>query len=481
MRFAWLVIAAFGGRFFATALYFPQGDGDLGWQRWLGARILATGALPQRLGAETFTASGAPWIPHEWLFAVLAFASRGVGWLAFAGVCAACAVVALVLVGRDATRRGAHPYAVAVAVAAAAVALLESFGVRVQVFAWPLFAAFLLVLETDGPFAYAAVAIAAAWSNVHASVVLAPVLAAASFAGTWLDEGWTQRARRTLVIAALSGLATCANPLGWRIPTYAVTLFVSPFKSMITEWKHTDLGDTSFAFGALPLLLVVVAFGVRGERRWRDRAVLAVVGWLMLSAARNVAIFGLAAAPIAASALAAGMPYLRDRRGTVAFAAPIRAMRVVEGCLIVAMAVGVAASLVRMEQSGVAPEGQPMKALAAIRALPRAHNVFCADFAWCGFLLASRERVFLDGRADPYPQPVWDAFATIVRVRPSWRKTLRDRNVDVVLVGRTAPLEAALSLTRGWRSVYVDHDFRVWLRAGAEHPGVRVPEIGSAR
>ncbi len=464
MRFAWFVIAVFAGRFIATAVCFPHGDGDLGWQRWLGERILVAGSLPQHLGAETFTAQGAPWVPQEWLFALLAYASRGAAWPAFAGLCAAFAIAALIVVGLHAARRGAHPYAVAVVVAGAGIGLFESFGVRVQVLGWPLFAAFLLALETDGPLAYAAVAIAAVWSNLHASVVLAPVVAAASFAGTLLDEGWSGRARRSLRIAAACVLATCANPLGWKLPSYAVMLFGSPFKSMISEWKHTDIGDTSFAFGALPLVVAVVVFGIHGERRWRDRLVLCVVGWLMLAAARNVAIFGLAAAPIVASALSDGIPFLRERRGSVAFAVAPRNVRFAEILFFAGIASGIAASLIRTERSGGAPDRQPMAALAAIEALPRSHNVFCADFAWCSFLLASRDRVFLDGRADPYPQAVWDDFGTIDRVRPAWRKTLRERGVDIVLVARNAPLEAALSLTPGWRSMFVDAEYRVWSR-----------------
>ncbi len=466
MRFAWFVIAVFAGRFVATAVCFPHGDGDLGWQRWLGGRILASGRLPDALGSETFTAVGAHWVPQEWLFSILAYLSRGAGWIAFASLCAACAVATIVLTGRRATRRGVHPYATAVVVSALGIGLLESFGVRVQVLAWPLAAAFLLLLEYDGPQAYAAIAIAALWSNVHASVVLAPVFAGAAFVGTFFDEGLTARARRLLVIAASSALATCANPLGWRLPAYAVTLFTSPFKSMISEWKHTDIGDTSFAYGALPLVAIVVAFGVRGRRPWRDRITLAVVGWLMLSAARNVAIFCIAAAPIAAESLTAGVTFLRERLGTIAFAVPTRAARWGEAALVVALAAGIGASLVHTERTGGAPDDQPTAALAAIRATPQARNVFCADFAWCSFLLASRDRVFLDGRADPYPQKVWDDFGTIVRVRPAWRKTLRSRDVDTVLVARNAPLESALALDPGWKSTYVDRTYRVWSRVG---------------
>ena len=463
MRYARLVIAIFVGRFFATALYFPEGDGDLGWQRWLGRRVLEHLTLPGRLGAETFTASGAAWVPQEWLFSVLAYASGTRAWPLFAGLCAACASLALVASARTAVRRGAHPVAIALTCAAAGVALFESFGVRVQVLAWPLVALFVLVLESDGPLAYAAIPIAILWANVHASVMLAPAIAGVTFAGGLLDHGWGLRARRELAIAVGAALATCASPLGWKIPAYAVYLFTSPFKSMITEWKHTDIGDWSFACGALPLLACIVLFGLYGKTPWRDRLLFVVFAWLMLSAARNVAVFALVAMPLAARALTSGVAYLRDRASDVATAT--RLVRFGEPAFAVVLAFAVGTTLVAGERAGKAPDTQPRAALAAIEGLPGTRNVFCADFAWCSFLLdAPHARVFLDGRADPYPQAVWTDFGTIVRVKPAWRRTLRDRNVDVVLVARNAPLEAALSLVPAWHSVYVDTDYRVWAR-----------------
>ncbi len=466
MRVAWLIIAIFAGRFFATAVYFPQRDGDLGWQRWLGARIATSLSLPQTLGSETFTAAGAHWVPQEWLFSLLYYLSGPSRWSLFSGFCALCAALALAIVAWRAVRRGAHPYATALAVAFAGAALFESFGVRVQVLAWPLLAAFLLLLETDGRVAYLAVGIAALWSNVHASVVLAPVLASVVCIGNAFDGGFDSRTRRSAIIAACSALATCANPLGYKIPLYAYALFSSSFKSMIDEWHRTSLADFSFAFGALPLLVCVLAFGVHGTHRWRDRLVLAVFAWLMFSAARNVALFALAAVPFAAIALTTGFPYLRERLGAVT-AKRMKGVAIIETCAAIALAFVVGTVTLHDERANPTHDQSQLRlALAAIETLPGSRNVLCADFAWCSFLLYSaRDRVFIDGRADPYPQSVWDDYSTIVRVHQNWQRTLLQRNVDVVLVGRKTPLEQALLLAPGWRSVHVDREFRVWTRS----------------
>ena len=465
MRVAWFVIAIFAGGYFATAIFGPQHDGDLGWQRWLGAYVASTYSLPQQLGPETFTANGARWVPHEWLFSLIVYSSGLSGWPAFAGFCALCASSALAIVAWKAARAGAHPYAVALSVTFAGVALLESFGVRVQVLAWPLLAAFLLSLETDGPSAYFAVPIVALWSNVHASVMLAPILAGVVCLGNYFDSGWNARLRRSCAIAVACGLATCANPLGYKIPLYAWTLFSSSFKSMIDEWHRTTLGDSSFAAGALPLLLCILVFGIHGAHRWRDRLVLAVFAWLMFSAARNVALFALAAVPLAATALSSGVPYLRRRLG-IMFVKRVKGVALFESFAAIAIAVGVGFGVMSGERPPQSQEQTQMQlALSAIRALPGSRNVLCADFAWCSFLLGSpRDRVFLDGRADPYPQAVWDDYSTIVRVHEHWQQRLRLRSVDVILVGRAIPLEQALLLAPDWRSVFVNHDYRVWAR-----------------
>ncbi|MGH7729604.1 MAG: hypothetical protein ACREM2_12560, partial [Vulcanimicrobiaceae bacterium] len=65
MKYAWPVAAVFAARFFASAIVFPPGDGDLFWQRRLGATILRTGHIPRALGPQAFAAPGAPWTPQE--------------------------------------------------------------------------------------------------------------------------------------------------------------------------------------------------------------------------------------------------------------------------------------------------------------------------------------------------------------------------------------------------------------------------------
>ena len=469
MRYAWLIVSVFAARFFVSAIAFPQVDGDLSWQRWLGAQIVRTGAIPHAFGSETFTAPGAAWLPQEWLFSILAsLGSSGLGWILFAGGVACCAIGALALAAFQGVRLGASPKAAAVCTVFAGIALFMSYGVRAQVVAWPLLVAFLFLIECDGWVAWLSLAVAALWSNFHASAVLAPLLAALSAAGAWLDAGRPNaRVRRRFGIALGSLGAICCNPFGWKLPAYALALMHAPFKNNISEWQPTGVGQDSFVYGALPLLLIVAVFGIVRKRGvcfggWPNLLVFAALTWLLLGAARNVAIFALVAAPMAAVALTDSIAWFAPDqtpenpryRWIPRFGLPAVAMT---------MAVVLAALLVTTDRS---KQGDDL-ALPALRALarePGSHRVLCTDFAWCGLLVGRPQiRVFLDGRADPYPERVWDAYVTIDRLRPGWRRLLTASRVDTVVAGRDAPLDQALVASGGWRAVYADKHYRLWL------------------
>jgi hypothetical protein len=230
----------------------------------------------------------------------------------------------------------------------------------------------------------------------------------------------------------------------------------------------TNLGHTSFVLGALPLLALACIVAVPQARRSvRDLVVLVAFSYLLLSAARNIALFGLVALPIVAPALTrafaffAPSPPPRNAR-------EVRAERIAG---IVMPAIGVMLALV--VGIGLLRSGERTKDTLAARAigsldsLAGERRLFCADFAWCGLAVGKPNvRVFLDGRADPYPLTVWTDFDRIARLRPSWREALARYDVDTIVVSKDAPLDQALALgvPRAWRSTYADKNFRVWVR-----------------
>jgi hypothetical protein len=460
VRYAWFVLAIIAARFSVTAVDFPAGDGDLAWQRWLGRTILVTHQIPRALGTESFAAVGSPWTPQEWAFGIgAALGTPGLPWEIFALSVAVCAIVALLLVAYRAARRQASPAAVAIVVAATALAMFESFGVRAQVVAWPMLALLLLLLDNEGPWLWAVVPVAALWSNLHASAMLAPFLAGATALGRLSeDRAWTPRVQRTLGVTVVTALAICCNPFGIGLPEYALALFGSPIKMYISEWEPANVSMLSFALGALPLLLGAVAFGVVTRRFRADALVFAVFTFLLFFAARNIAIFSIAVAPLVAVAatrvlhLSAQTDEPEHVRWIGTYAIPAFAL-----LLAVVVGIGLYRSQERTEVT------MPYHEIVALAALPGDHRIFCADFAWCSFFIGiPHQSVFLDGRADPYPVAVWKDFATIAFLQQHWRERLAARRINALITERGRPLDQAMRLI-GWRQVTQDKKFRLWI------------------
>jgi hypothetical protein len=431
------VLAALAGAHVTGAVLVPPSDGDLGWQHWLGARILS-GGLPHSLGAESFAAVGAPWVPQEWLFSTLlaAMSSHGLGWM-FALLVGACAVVALALVAVRCARYGAHPVAVAIVLVFTDAAMAQSFGVRAQVVGWAMLAAFLLALELPPRYRWAAVVIAAVWANFHATAAVAPVLAAAAALGSML-QGDRPGALRDGALAACCALAICATPLGVQLPLYALELVHSPIRHWIGEWRPTALTDAAFVLGALPLFALAAAAARRAPRR---AVVLALpLCYLALSAVRSVPLAAIACAPLAALALTQLLPSLASLRQF-----PSRAVAAAAAIVFCA-----ATSVTALAARG-AHDNRPLAAIAELAQLPGPHRLLCENFAWCGPAVdTGRISVFVDGRADPYPPSVWNQYDAIVHVRPGWEPTVRRYGIDAMLVHRGGALDRAAQRA-GWQ------------------------------
>ena len=452
-----IVLAGLAGADVAGALRVPPSDGDLGWQHWLGVQILG-GGLPHALGAESFSAQGARWVPQEWLFSsLLALAvAHGIAWL-FALAVGACAVLALGCVALRCARYGAHPAAVAFVLIFVGVAMSQSFGVRVQVIGWAMLAAFLLALDFGGRLRWTAILIAVLWANFHASAVLAPLLAAAAAFGSAV-QGDRRGAVHGIMLAAGCAFAVCATPLGTSLPLYAVELAHSPIRHWIHEWRPTGFADLGFVLGALPLI-ALAALAV--PRSWRAIALAAPFVYLTVVAVRNVPLAAIACAPLAAVALTALLPSLAAWR-------PIRSRMVATAAIVAAfLTVGTANAI---GARGVHDE-RPLSAIAQLAGLPGRHRLLCEDFAWCGPALdTGRVAVFLDGRADPFPPSVWTDYDTVIHVRAGWRRVMRRYAVGALLVHRDGALDRAAERD-GWR-VARDGPIRLLLagRSANRHP-----------
>jgi hypothetical protein len=100
---------------------------------------------------------------------------------------------------------------------------------------------------------------------------------------------------------------------------------------------------------------------------------------------------------------------------------------------------------------------------------PGTHHLFCEDYAWCGAAVGrSRIRVFLDGRADPYPLRVWRADLRVVHALAGWRQTLSAFGVDAIIAKHRSPLADALARSDRWTRTASSGPYELFvLAAGA--------------
>ena len=437
------VVTLFATRFCIAALRRPAVDGDLAWQGWLGERILHTGMLPRSLAPDV-ECPGSPWLPQEWLFAILTALARRLALTpAFDLGVALCAVLALALLARRVVRDGASPLATLLCLLCAGIAMIDSFGVRAQVAGWPFLVAFGELLERGAAWPLCA-AVAVVWANVHAGAVLAPVLAAAWAAGLALrDRALSPPVVRAALAAVASLLAVAVNPFGFGLVLYAAALVRSPIKEYIREWQPTTFGDGSFVWGALPLLLGAAAWALHDARRSPQRLCLLAAGAALLpSAARNIPVFALITAPYAAL----GFTQLLRRLGPALDAPPpLLTTSAALGLLMLAGATGIG-----LWRAPVAPA--PAAALIGrLELMPGSYRLLCQDYAWCGPAVGKpRIRVFLDGRADPYPLPVWEAAFRVAHGQTGWQQALDAYGVNTIVADRTTTLDRALRTSPHW-------------------------------
>jgi hypothetical protein len=451
-----IVLVFWGGLFVILGPLRAPGDGDLYWQRWLGELILRTHHLPNALGPETFTSAGATWVPQEWLFSVGVAAAQDHHLYTFFAI-AVCLLPLGILVSIAARARGSTAsQAIGIALIFAGVALTESFGIRAQVVGWLCFAWLLYFVERHDRWRYVAIPLTAAWANLHASVMLAPMVVAARAIGYALDGRWRDAASEVPLLAGVA-LAMLCTPLGIRLPQYALALSGSPIRHFIVEWQPGGLGDGSLLYGALPLALAIVLGGRATLLERKPQALVAALLFgAMIFATRNIPIFAIAAAPLAAAGIGARFravkTFLVERRDLEQVALP---------AIVVALIVcGVA--VIRLQ--AVAQPRLPVSLIAQLERDPTAHRLFCEDFSWCSIALQYPNlHVYMDGRCDPYPLPVWKRYSQIIAGRQAGRTILSNYDVDAVVALRNGALARDLRVPP-WRMVAGDRAFVLFRR-----------------
>jgi hypothetical protein len=290
---------------------------DFWWHMATGRFIVETGAIPTT-DQFSYTQAGEPFYNQSWLAQVLLYALHEVGGVALI-VLVQAVVIALaygLLLLLCIRRSGAIRLSVAVLLLTTMPVSFDNWNVRPQSYAFPLFAAFLLILTmwrlgSSRPRLWVLPLLMLLWVNLHGSFILGGGLIALMFVGEWgrrvVQDRWSGQAvgvrpalRPLFLWGVVTALAMLVNPRGVEVLGYVFNLLnTSAVTTLVTEWAPPSFtepgGMIFFAFLAAFVVVLVTA------RRWPDVVDIVLLLpflFLALRATRNVVWFGFVATPV---------------------------------------------------------------------------------------------------------------------------------------------------------------------------------------
>lgn len=479
-------------------------DPDYYWHVITGQYIWQHG-LPAN-DIFSWTASGKPWVLHEWLFEVALYGA----WELLGGETGTRILVALLATGTLAVMYGGARRLTGRAYPALFLAL-ACFGLmfpgltpRPQLVTYLLLAVYLRILLD---FKYggslrpllALPVLMVVWVNSHGgfAVGLAVLF---FFAGCetlrWLvaaprDAQQALRLKRLGLAAVATLLASLANPWfadHWAYPFAVVDMEAS--RSFISEWRSPDFHDPVnkawlLAAGGF-LLLTVYRRDKPDLTEIATPMVFLLMGCISIRhmplACIAMCLFG--AVALSRQPLAAMVPASwqdRARRTWQARAAGSKELGDTEFVFN-----GILLALLVAATFAWYPVQQPLNALKAKKFVPvdavdfivnqRIEGRVFNTYHFGGYLiyrLYPAQGVYIDGRADMYGDAAVKAYADLADGKPGWSESFDRLAIDYALLQRGQALRQLLLARGDWRLVYDDDYNSVLVRGNG--PWGRLP------
>jgi hypothetical protein len=478
--FALLLPALFGQASCWQALL---GDGDTGWHIRTGEYILRTGAAPAR-DLFSFSRPGQPWYAWEWLSdAIFALVHRGWGLAGVAALGALLVSLTMALLFAWLLRRGVGVWIALPVTLAAASAASVHYLARPHLFSLLLLAPGLWLLEEDRraptPWLWALVPLAALWANLHggfaAWLAILGLLVLASAAG---------RSRRALrrygLLAALSSLATLANPYGWQLHRHILGFLGSGWIARhVEEFQSPSIRAENMVVFALFLLLgVALAAQAWGRARWFEAGLVFLWGFAALRAARYIPLFAVVTAPVVA---AHGARWWAEWAARSPARSGVRLLWESSQALGARWRItpwmpllGALALLAVLPPAGLAdfpaqffPVAAVTRDAGLLTASPAARVLTSGQWAdYLIYRLYPRLRVFYDGRSDFYGDAVGDDYQVLLTAGRRWPEVMARYRFSVALLPLDWPLGQILERDPGWRVVDRDAQAVLLVRNG---------------
>lgn len=357
--------------------------------------------------------------------------------------------------------------------------------VRPVVFSFLLFSLTFVVIDRYergmlrfGGTAAALFAIFILWANLHPGFMLGFV----PLIGLLLQRV-TERSGRHLLQAvwllAISAVATCGTPFGFELHRWAVGLVSDPyFMQLNREWRPAEFREFPYILLPLALVVLLITPDAFRKRPLYEQFACCVLLLAALSARRYITFFTLCAAPAVLIAVEVWLRRFSGATRATRLLAPqslqpskaVISAAVTACCMLVCAVLGYQQGIV--PRSGGMYEYFPSQAVSFLKDRLEGEKLFHTP-DWGGYLtwrFFPQRVATIDDRNELNGKERYEAYLSIARAKPGWRKALADGSYTMILTAPDTTLAGALEGVEDWIEEYRDDRAVVFSRrvAGKE-------------
>jgi hypothetical protein len=453
-------------------------DGDFPRHLAMGRYVLQNG-LPPSADVFSYTNTGKPIAPHEWLAGVIfyiiysAFGLNGIVILAATLLAATFTIV--------------YAYGVSHTGIRLPVFFLTVFGaiisslhwiVRPHLFTMLFLAVWLVLMERlrrgENIRLWLFPLLMLLWANLHGEFIAGFLVLGAYLAG-WVWDFFFRREETSLsqgyrlgLVSGFSFLATLLNPVGLRIWTTIVGYVNNSYLiSHTNETIPPDFQQPKFLALLAFLALSIFLLAIKKEQIHPAQAfLLAGFSAMTLMSARNVHLYGVVAPFVLATTLKGSIDVPLVKRFETLFAkTEVQLKGIVWPVAIVLLffiwlTLGPQGKLNRFD-----PAFYPVDAVNWLKANPQPGNMF-NHFDWGGYLIFNlwpEKRVFIDSQTDVYGENFTRKYEQVITLQSDWQKVLDEYDTHWAIIPPSWPLGAMLK-EAGWREIYRDKTAVIYSR-----------------
>jgi hypothetical protein len=454
-RATFALLAAFAAFAFTIIVPTALRDGDTGWHLATGAWIVAHARVPTT-DPFSFTATGRPWVAHEWLSDLAMYASyRAAGWSGLIVLIGTAMATLFALVACE-VRRWLSPRASVVALLMLVTGVLPSLLARPHVLALPLLAGWLIVLlhahERDRPPPLGFALVMLVWANAHGSFVFGLALVVVFALEALITAAPSHRRRVVLgwgAFGAVCAIAATATPAGFDgliFPFYVDRL---KLLAHLNEWRPADFATFS---GFEAILLATLAVLLLRPVRIPPVRLMLLLGVLHLALQHTRQEIVLVVVGILILAKPLGKAWTTK---TPSPTMPRRESRSI-GIIVLLLAIGLAGYRIAVPVIRADSAGIPATALRDLPPPLRSQHVF-NEYSFGGSLILAGIRPYIDGRSDMYGDPfTLDYFRIAAGDVARWHAANARWHFGWTILPPRSPLVAVLDRDPAWRRVYAD-------------------------